>query len=133
MQLTDILTVVQSGKVVWPTFLQRVQTAATQSYVLAALTLGQKLIGVPVPDEILQKLAEATSTALRQRIATLDLAYVLRRTQQKPLVSLGQRLQHGFKDRAEIARWSPTLAGKLRVWQTAVQFTRTDTAQLLRK
>lgn len=133
VQLNDILTIVQSGKVDWPIFLQRVQTAATQGYVLAALTLGQKLIGVAVPDEVLQNLADATPPALRQRVATLDLAYVLRRTQQKPLVSLGQRLQRGFKDRAEIARWSPTLAGKLRVWQTAVQFTRTDTAKMLRK
>ena len=33
----------------------------------------------------------------------------------------------------EIARWAPTLAEKWRVWQTAVQFTRTDTAKMLKK
>jgi hypothetical protein len=62
----------------------------------------------------------------------MDLAYVLRRTQQKPLVTLGDRLQRGFKDRIEIAHWAPTLSEKWRVWQTAVQFSRTDTARMLR-
>jgi hypothetical protein len=77
-------------------------------------------------------LAEQTPGNLRQRIAQMDLAYVLRRTQQKPLVTLADRLRRGVTDRIEIARWAPTWAEKWRVWQTAVQFTRTDTAQMLR-
>ncbi len=133
VQLTDLLVITRSNKVEWVTFLQRVQEANTAGYVLAALTLAQKLVSAPVPAEVLAQLAEMTPDNLRQRIAQLDLAYVLRRTQQKPLVSLGDRLRRGFKDRVEIARWAPTWGEKWRVWQTAVQFSRTDTAQMLRK
>lgn len=120
-------------KVEWDIFLQRVAEAKSWGYVLAALTLAQKLVGAPLPDHILPKLAEQTPASLRQRIAQMDLAYVLRRTQQKPLTTVADRLRRGIKDRIEIARWAPTLGEKWRVWQTAVQFTRTDTAQMLRK
>ena len=114
-------------------FLQRVAEAKSWGYVLAALTLAQKLVGAPLPEHILPKLAEQTPASLRQRIAQMDLAYILRRTQQKPLNTLADRLQRGVQDRIEIARWAPTLGEKWRVWQTAVQFTRTDTAQMLKK
>jgi hypothetical protein len=86
-----------------------------------------------VPKEVLLQLAEKTPNRLRQRVEQMDLAYVLRRTQQKPLVTLGDRLRRGVLDRIEIARWAPTLGEKWRVWQTAVQFSRTDTVQMLRK
>lgn len=133
VQLTDLLAITLANKVDWAIFLQRVAEARTAGYVLAALTLAQKLIGAPIPADVLPQLAEKTPSRLRQRIAQFDLAYVLRRTQQKPLVTLAERLHRGLKDRVEIARWAPTLAEKWRVWQTAVQFTRTDTAQMLRK
>lgn len=133
VQLTDLLVITQSNKVAWDEFLRRVEAAKTAGYVLAALSLAQKLVGAPVPAELLSQLSEKTPQRLRQRIAQMDLTYVLRRTQQKPLVTLGDRLRRGVKDRLEIARWAPTLRGKWRVWQTAVQFTRTDTAQMLRK
>ncbi|WP_420631508.1 nucleotidyltransferase family protein [Candidatus Leptofilum sp.] len=132
VQLTDLLVITQAGKVDWHIFLQRVAEAKSTGYVLAALTLAQKLVGAPVPANVLAQLAEKTPAKLRQRIAQMDLAYLLRRTQQKPLVSLGDRLRRGMKDRIEIARWAPTLGEKLRVWQTAVQFGRTDTAQMLK-
>ena len=133
VQLTDLLVITQANKVDWDIFLQRVAEAKSAGYVLAALTLAQKLVGAPLPDHILPQLAEQTPSGLHQRIKQMDLAYVLRRTQQKPLVTLGDRLQRGIKDRIEIARWAPTLAEKWRVWQTAVQFTRTDTVQMLKK
>jgi Uncharacterised nucleotidyltransferase len=133
VQLTDILMIAQAGKLDWDIFLERVQATNSSGYVLAALTLAQKLISAPVPETVLSKLAAQTPSRLRQRIDKLDLAYVLRRTQQKPLVTLADRLRRGVQDRVEIARWAPTIVGKLRVWQTAVQFTRTDTAQLLKK
>ncbi|MBK8901514.1 MAG: nucleotidyltransferase family protein [Anaerolineaceae bacterium] len=123
----------ENGRVDWDTFLQRVAEAKSWGYVLAALTLAQKLVGAPLPEHILPQLAEQTPSSLRQRIAQMDLAYVLRRTQQKPLITLGDRLRRGIQDRVEIARWAPTLGEKWRVWQTAVQFTRTDTAQMLKK
>ncbi|MEZ4590314.1 MAG: nucleotidyltransferase family protein [Chloroflexota bacterium] len=133
VQLTDLLVITQANKVDWNIFLQRVTEAKSWGYVLAALTLAQKLVGAPLPEHILPKLAEQTPASLRQRIAQMDLAYVLRRTQQKPLNTLADRLQRGVQDRIEIARWAPTLGEKWRVWQTAVQFSRTDTAQMLRK
>jgi hypothetical protein len=117
----------------WQIFLQRVQEANTFGYVLGALTLAKKLVGAPIPADVLAQLAIQTPQNLQKRIVHLDLAYLLRRTQQKPLGTLGDRLRRGFKDRVEIARWAPTLAEKWRVWQTAVQFNRTDTAQMLRK
>ena len=145
VQLTDLLVITQSQqfemeerassvrKMEWDTFLQRVAEAKSAGYVLAALTLAQKLVGAPLPDHILPKLAEQTPSSLRRRIDQMDLAYVLRRTQQKPLNTLADRLRRGVKDRIEIARWAPTLAEKWRVWQTAVQFTRTDTVKMLKK
>jgi hypothetical protein len=133
VQLTDISVIIQANKVDWQIFLQRVQAVNTFGYVLAALTLAHKLISAPLPEEVLAQLAQKTPRHLAKRIVQLDLAYILRRTQQKPLVTLSDRLRRGIKDRMEIARWAPTLRGKLKVWQTAVQFTRTDTAQMLRK
>ncbi len=133
VQLSDILVITQAGRVDWPLFLQQIQAANTAGYVLAALTLAQKLVGAPVPAATLAQLAEKTPSRLRQRSKQLDLAYVLRRTQQKPLITLGDRLRRGVKDRIEIARWAPTLGEKWRVWQTAVQFNRTDTVQMFRK
>lgn len=133
VQLTDLLIITQAGKFDWDIFLARVHTAKSSGYVLAALSLAQKLISAPVPEQILIQLATQTPQRQRQRISQIDLAYVLRRTQQKPLTTISRRLRRGVQDRLEIARWAPTFAGKLRVWQTAVQFTRTDTAQLLKK
>jgi hypothetical protein len=133
VQLTDLLVITRANKMDWPIFLQRVGKANTHGYVLAALTLAQKLVDASVPKEVLLQLAEKTPNRLRQRIEQMDLAYVLRRTQQKPLVTLGDRLRRGVLDRIEIARWAPTLGEKWRVWQTAVQFSRTDTVQMLRK
>jgi hypothetical protein len=131
VQLTDILAITQAGGLNWPTFLQRAQECLATGFVLAALTLAHKLLDAPIPPEILEALAATTPRDLRLRVSQLDLAYVLRRTQQAPLTSLPQRLRRGMQDRLEIARWAPTLSGKLRVWQTAVQFSRTDTGQLL--
>ncbi|MAT97322.1 MAG: hypothetical protein CL608_09290 [Anaerolineaceae bacterium] len=133
VQLTDLLVITQANRVDWDTFLQRVTEAKSWGYVLAALTLAQQLVGAPLPATILPQLAEKTPNSLRQRIEQMDLAYVLHRTQQKPLITLADRLRRGIKDRIEIARWAPTWGEKWRVWQTAVQFTRTDTAQMLRK
>lgn len=133
VQLTDLLVITQANRVDWDTFLPRVAEAKSAGYVLAALTLAQKLVGAPLPDHILPKLAEQTPASLRQRIDQMDLAYILRRTQQKPLTTLADRLRRGVQDRIEIARWAPTWGEKWRVWQTAVQFTRTDTAKMLRE
>jgi hypothetical protein len=133
VQLTDLLVITQANQVEWDDFLRRVVEAKSAGYVLAALTLAQKLVGAPIPEPILPKLAEQTPKNLRQRIAQMDLAYVLRRTQQKPLNTVADRLHRGVTDRIEIARWAPTWGEKWRVWQTAVQFTRTDTVQMLKK
>ena len=133
VQLTDLLVITQANKMDWKIFLQRVEAAQTAGYALAALTLAQKLLGAPIPTDVVSQLAKKTPVRLRQRIEQLDMAYILRRTQQKPLVTVGDRLRRGVKDRVEIARWAPSLGEKLKVWQTAVQFTHTDTAQIFKK
>jgi hypothetical protein len=68
---------------------------------------------------------------LRNRIAALGLADVLKRTQQKPLTSLLQRLRRGLADRAETARWAADWRGRWQVWQTMLDITKTDTGRML--
>jgi hypothetical protein len=48
-------------------------------------------------------------------------------------VTLGQRLRRGWQDRQETARWAGSLAEKWQVWQTALAFHKTDTANLFIK
>ena len=98
---------------------------------MAALTLAQKLLGAPVPASALDSLAQATPTPLRRRIAALGLPDVLKRTQQKPLTSIFQRLRRGLADRAETASWAPDRRGQWQVWQTALDIAKTDTGRLL--
>lgn len=133
VQLTDVLALTQVGGIHWPTFCQQAVSKRAAPYALASLSLGQKLLGVPVPPEVLEKLHEATPQRLRQRITALGLADVLKRTQQKPLTSLGQRIRRGWQDRAETARWAQDWRGRIAVWRTALAINKTDTGQLLRQ
>ena len=133
VQLTDPLAIIQKGHLDWPIFTNRASEHRTAPYALAALTLAQKLLAAPIPATVLNDLNQATPKPLRQRIANLGLADILHRTQQKPLTSLGQRLQRGFQDRAETARWAADWRGRWQVWQTALQIGKTDTGQMLLK
>jgi hypothetical protein len=133
VQLTDVLAITQAGGIHWPTFCQQAITKRAAPYALASLSLGQKLLSAPVPAEVLTQLRQATPRPLRQRIDNLGLADVLKRTQQKPLTSLGQRIRRGWQDRAETARWAQDWRGRVAVWRTALAVSKTDTGQLLQK
>lgn len=138
VQLTDLLALVSgqnsrtaSTRFNDETFVGVALERRAAPYALAALTLAQKLLGVPLPASTLNSLSQATPTPLRHRIAALGLPDVLRRTQQKPLTSILQRLRRGLADRAETANWAPDWRGRWQVWQTAFDITKTDTGRLL--
>jgi hypothetical protein len=131
VQLTDLLIVTRKGTIQWPILVERAIANRAAPYALAALTLVHKLLAAPVPEAVLAELGQATPALLRRHVATLELADVLRRSQQKPLTTIRQRLQRGFADRAETARWAPDWRGRLQVWRTALDVTRTDTGRML--
>ncbi len=131
VQLADLLVVSQKLRIDWPGFVVRATTVRAAPYALAALTLAHKLLGAPIPAEALTDLAARTPAGLRQRIADLGLADVLKRTQQKPLVTLRQRLTRGLADRVETASWAPDWQGRWQVWGTAFNVFATDTGQML--
>jgi hypothetical protein len=133
VQLADLLVVTQKGSIQWPLFTERAIAGRAAPYALAALTLAQKLLAAPIPHPALAELSQATPALLRRHVAQLELADVLRRSQQKPLTSVPQRLLRGIYDRAETARWAPDWYGRFQVWRTALQITRTDTGQMLLK
>jgi hypothetical protein len=115
----------------WSLFTARALERRAAPYALAALTLASKLLGAPVPSQALDSLRRATPLPLCRRIESLGLADVLRRTQQKPIITLGQRIARGLADRAETARWAQDWRGRLSVWRTALNVFATDTGQLL--
>jgi putative nucleotidyltransferase-like protein len=131
VQLSDLLIVTEIDQLDWPTFINRAIAARSAPYALAALTLAQKLLGAPVPAETIDQLARCTPDRLRQRVQQLDLIDVLRRTQQKPLTSISQRIQRGFQDRRETARWAQDWRGRWRVWQTMLSVFKTDTGRMI--
>lgn len=115
----------------YSTFITRAAQTRSAPYALAALTLAHKLLGAPVPSETLDALARGAPAPLRKRIDSLALADVLRRTQQKPLTSIPQRIARGFADRAETARWATDWRGRWAVWRTALNVFATDTGRIL--
>jgi hypothetical protein len=131
VQFTDLLAVTQAHSTDWQLFSQRTRDYGAAPYALAALTLAQKLLDAPIPNNVLDDLAQATPLPLRQRITQLGLADILQRSQQKPLTTLKQRLLRGLQDRAETARWATDWRGRWQVWQTALHIGRTDTGQML--
>jgi hypothetical protein len=131
VQLTDLLVVAGAGTLNWSTFAERAMIQRAAPYALAALTLAHKLMAVPVPAATLTELKQATPPLLRRHVERLELADVLRRSQQKPLTTIPQRLLRGLSDRAETARWAPDWRGRWQVWRTALDVTRTDTGRLL--
>jgi hypothetical protein len=125
------MIVANAGPINWPTLAERAIARRAAPYGLAALTLAHKLLAAPVPEAALAELEQATPSLLRRHVETLELADVLRRSQQKPLTTIAQRLRRGLYDRAETARWAPDWRGRWQVWLTALNVTRTDTGRLL--
>jgi hypothetical protein len=134
VQLCDLLVVSQDGDLRWDVVVDRARGARAAPYVLAALFLAQSLLHAPVPEGVLTRLGEETPRYLRRSILKLDLRAVLERTQPRPWRNTPQRLLHGLRARVETARWAPDTATRLRVWQTALHVTRSDTGrELLQK
>jgi hypothetical protein len=131
VQLADLLAVTRTVALDWETFLGRAHQHKAAPYALAGLILARRLLGAPVPEGTLRSLSQTTPPALRKRIERLGLADILRRTQQKPLVSLSQRIARGLADRAETARWALDGRGRWKVWSTAFNIFNTDTGRML--
>jgi hypothetical protein len=131
VQLSDLLAITQAEGVDWDVFVARAHQHRAEPYAYAGLKLAHDLLGAPSPDPVRDKLAEATWPPLRRRIAGLGLADILRRTQQKPLTNLRERLARGFQDRQQTANWAPNWHGRLQVWRTFLQPGRSDTGQMI--
>ncbi len=131
VQFTDIMRVSHAGNIDWQTFTQRAIDRRAAPYALAGLALAQKLLSAPVPADVMQRLAGATPAKLRDHIATLGLSDILKRSQQKPVQTLTDRIKRGVEDRAATAQWSADFRSKLAVWRTLIDVFKTDTGRML--
>ena len=131
VQFTDGLNVAQAGGVDWDDFVARAAACDAAPFALAALTLGQKLLGTPVPSTVLAQLRTATPKRLQQHIAQLGLTDILKRSQQKPANTVADRIQRGYQDRAATAVWASDLGSRWQVWRTLIDVTKTDTGRML--
>ncbi|MGB1251859.1 MAG: nucleotidyltransferase domain-containing protein [Candidatus Promineifilaceae bacterium] len=131
VQFTDSLTVAQAGGVDWDDFVVRAVERQAAPFALAALTLSKKLLDAPVSAETLTQLREATPPRLQEHIAQLGLRDILKRSQQKPVQTLSDRIQRGYQDRAATALWASDLNSRWQVWRTLVDVTKTDTGRML--
>jgi hypothetical protein len=135
LQLYDLGQVLNTwpDEVDWNNLLALAGEANAHSFLYAALYWANQLYHIPVPSETLQNLKKACPPALAAYIQSLNGRRIFERTQQPPLITLGQRLRRGVQDRWETARWAGSWGEKWRVWQTALAFHKTDTATLLPK
>jgi hypothetical protein len=133
LQLHDIKQVAATwtDEIDWSRLLTLARSAGANPFLFAGLAWAKKLFRAPLPETLMSELAGACPPELVAYVHSLDAAALLDRTQQPPLVTLGQRLRRGLVDRRETARWVDSWGAKWRVWQTALAFHKTDTATLL--
>jgi hypothetical protein len=131
VQLADLGVFLERVSVDWPDFTARAVERRAAGFAYAGLRLGGAALNAAVPEEVLSALAAASPRGARRAAEDLSVAEMLRRTQQPPLRTIGQRLRRGVADRAETARWAQTGAERLGIWWTLVDFRRTDTWRLL--
>jgi hypothetical protein len=133
VQLYDIRQVVVTwpDQIDWTQLLTLARAARAQPFLLAGLYWARSLYQASIPDWPILELEKECSPELVNYIQSLDAVGIFNRTQQPPLVTLGQRLRRGLADRRETARWAGSLGGKWKVWQTALAVHKTDTASLL--
>lgn len=131
VQLTDLLAVGQQEAIDWDTFIERATTHKATSFALAGLTLAHQLLDTPIPTPVLDTLRQRTPAPMVKFVDTLSLPYLLDRSQQKPFTTLWGRIQRGYKDRAETARWAVDFSSRFRVWRTLFQPGRSDTGQFI--
>jgi hypothetical protein len=130
VQLADIGVYVERVEVDWDELVRRTLERRAAGYVYAALRLGRVVLNAPVPGEVLERLRRESPAGARRATDGLSIGEILRRTQQAPLRTSGQRLVRGVADRAETARWAQSPGEWLRIWWSLVDFTRTDTWRL---
>jgi hypothetical protein len=133
LQLYDIRQVVVTwpDQIDWTQLLSLARAARAQPFLLAGLYWTRSLYQASISERPILELKKECSPELVNYIQSLDAAGIFNRTQQPPLVTLGQRLRRGLSDRQETARWAGSLGGKWKVWQTALAVHKTDTANLL--
>ncbi len=131
VQLADIAVYVERVRLDWAVFTKRAEERRAAGFAYAALRLGQTLLGAPVPADVLVQLARQSPVRVLRAANGLSLADMMRRTQQAPLRTVGQRLRRGVRDRAETARWAQSPGEWLRIWGSLFSFWRTDTWRLV--
>ena len=131
VQLADLLVISEDETLHWELLVEQARACRAVPYVLAALFLAQRLLHAPAPSDVLAELGKGTPPVLHRHITQLDLGTIMQRTQQKRWTNTWQRLVHGLRARAETARWAPDVTTRMRVWQTALQLTRSDTGREL--
>lgn len=136
VQLTDLLAVTSQGGINWRVFVERAKETESAHYAFAALKLAAELLNAPLtaeaasPDQnVLDDLTILIPRSLHHRVSQLNLNDVMRRTQQKPLRSIPQRIARGLSDRAEAASWAIGWGARWRVWHSALNVARTDTGR----
>ena len=135
LQLYDIGRVVEtwSDELDWSQLLALTRQAQAQTFVYAGLYWARTLYRAPMPEARLAELEKMCPAHLVTYVQSLGIRGIFKRTQHPPLISLSQRLRRGLLDRREAARWASSLRHKWQVWQTALAFYKTDTANLLRR
>ena len=136
VQLTDLLAVTSQSGINWRVFVERAQQTESAHYAFAALKLAAEVLHAPLtaeaasPDQnVLDDLARSIPRSLQHRLSQFNLNDVMKRTQQKPLRSIAQRVVRGLRDRAEAASWAVNWGGWWRVWRSAFNVGRTDTGR----
>ena len=130
VQLADLSVFAQRVAVPWDELLARARALRASGFAYAGLRLSHRVLGAPIPSDVLAALAAASPAGVRRAAEALSLTQVMHRTQQAPLRTLRQRLQRGVADRAETARWAHSPAEAARIWWTLLDVTRTDTFRL---
>jgi hypothetical protein len=135
VQLYDIGRVIEtwSAELNWAQVLTLTRQVKAEAFVFAGFNWAKKLYGSPIPDSVLAALESECSAQLVAYVQALDAPGIFKRTQHPPLTTLPQRLKRGILDRREAARWAGSLGQKWKIWQTALAFYNTDTANLLTK
>ena len=131
VQLYDIAFVSQALPVDWAIVLERSRQRHATPFLFAAAHLAVEIFAAPIPAPVMAQLQTACPPGLARRIQAMGLTDVMQQTQRPPLITLRQRLARGVVDRRDTAQWATTWQGKWAVWQTAIDFGRTDTGRLI--
>ncbi len=135
VQLYDLKQVAATWghEIDWPQLLIMARSCRAEPFLYAGLYWARQLYHAPIPPDALTVLAQECPPDLAAYVQSLGAVGIFERSQQPPLVTLRQRLRRGLSDRRETARWAGSWSGKWKVWQTALAFYKTDTANLWRQ